>query len=164
MNRRKQLTLFIEEKYSKNIENIRWLYNIEQYKLIKAHVTLCREDELFDLDKVISNLHRLRNTPVQLMISSPERFADGKGVFLPVITKCQSLRKEILSGIIENPGTPNLHITLMHPRNSCCTDEIFEAISSVEFPNDIMFKKISLIEQVDNNEWYTLDEFSLANT
>ena len=42
--RRIQLTLFIEENEAETIEQIRKEFNPEQYELIKAHVTLCRED------------------------------------------------------------------------------------------------------------------------
>lgn len=161
MKKRRQLTLFLDEKYSQAIENIRWLYNSEQYKLISAHITLCRENELHDIEKVIYNLNRLRHRPVHLTLTKPVRLDNGNGVLLPVTSDCQALRKEILSGILETPGIQRLHVTLMHPRNSCCTDRIFESISSNIFPTEIVLKKISLIEQIDNNEWQVLDEFAL---
>ena len=44
MDTRKQLTLFVKDVQAKAIEAIRRQYNPEQYALIKAHVTLCRED------------------------------------------------------------------------------------------------------------------------
>lgn len=161
MRKRRQLTLFLDEKYSQAIENIRWLYNIEQYKLIRAHITLCRENELFDIEKVIYNLYRLRYSPVHLRLAKPVRFDNGNGVLLPAISDCQALRKEVLSGIFETPGIQRLHITLMHPRNSCCTDRIFESISNTIFPTEIVLNKLSLIEQIDNNKWQVLDEFAL---
>ncbi|NMR33228.1 hypothetical protein HIO71_03290 [Chryseobacterium aquaticum] len=43
---RRQLTLFLDDHYSTEIETIRRKYNPVQYKSIKSHVTLCREDEL----------------------------------------------------------------------------------------------------------------------
>jgi hypothetical protein len=45
--KRIQLTLFVGEPESVAIEHIRKMFNPLQYALIKAHVTLCRADELF---------------------------------------------------------------------------------------------------------------------
>jgi hypothetical protein len=59
--KRIQLTLFAEENKSGVIEKIREAFNPQQYELIKAHVTLCREDELEQLDKVLANLETLHN-------------------------------------------------------------------------------------------------------
>ncbi|MBL0007415.1 MAG: hypothetical protein IPP25_09600 [Saprospiraceae bacterium] len=55
MNKRRriQLTLFIDEKQSAAIERIRQKFNPQQYGLIKAHVTLCREDEIESFDNVL---------------------------------------------------------------------------------------------------------------
>lgn len=54
--RRRQLTLFVDEKQSVTIESIRQKFNPQQYRLIKAHVTLCREDEIESIDTVLYNL------------------------------------------------------------------------------------------------------------
>ena len=52
---RRQLTLFLTEQ-NQIIEEIRATYNPKQFELIKAHVTLCREDEIEDnLEEIIRN-------------------------------------------------------------------------------------------------------------
>ncbi len=161
MNRRRQLTMFIDEPYAKAIENTRWLYNMEQYNLIRAHVTVCREDELTDMDKLRGNLSSIKHGSLRLTLLPPVRFANGKGVMLPVKENCETLRNEVLSGIAESPRLQMMHITLMHPRNANCTDAIYETILNTTFPAEIILNKISLIEQVDNEAWQTLDEFPL---
>ena len=57
--KRKQLTLFLEEKECKIIETIRKKYNPRQYELIKSHITLCREDEIEDIKHIKRNLENL---------------------------------------------------------------------------------------------------------
>jgi len=55
------------------------------------------------------------------------------------------------------------HITIMHPRNSICNDEIFEQIKKQEFPTELEFKKISLIEQRSGEKWNVTKEFNIVN-
>ena len=55
----------------------------------------------------------------------------------------------------------HFRITLMHPRNSTCNDEIFEEIKNIPFPTKLTFKRISLIEQEINKEWKIIKEFDL---
>jgi len=47
--KRKQITIFLDETEAIPIEAIRKRFNPRQYKLIKSHITLCREDEIEDL-------------------------------------------------------------------------------------------------------------------
>ncbi len=51
----------------------------------------------------------------------------------------------------------------MHPRNSTCTDSIFEKIKELEFPTELEFVKISLIEHRNGGKWPNLQEFNLVN-
>ena len=53
---RRQLTLFVDPKDAINIEQVRNEFNPRQFEIIKAHVTLCREDEIQDLERVMTNL------------------------------------------------------------------------------------------------------------
>ena len=73
----------------------------------------------------------------------------------------KALRSQILHGIIETPRNHEPHITLMHPRNSTCTDDIFQQISKVILPAVITFEKISLIEQIGQEPWKIIQEFDL---
>ena len=153
-SKRSQLTLFVPEASA--IEAIRRQYNPVQHSLIEAHVTLCREDEQLDIEKVLQNLEQLDFPAITIRFGKPERFDEGKGVLLPALeenTSFQKLRKTILKGVIEQPRNHQPHITLMHPRNSICTDEFFLEISKRELSDSFQFNKISLIEQVDGGIW-----------
>lgn len=161
---RRQLTLFIEDKDSENIEQTRKQFNPEQYRLIKAHVTLCREDEVEPTEKVLQKLAALNHRFVTVNFGKPIQFSDGKGVLIPADgdnIQFHQLRKDILKRINDNPRKHEPHITLMHPRNSTCTDTIFEQLETINFPTQIVFKQISLIEQEDNNPWKILKVFDL---
>ncbi len=166
LKKRIQLTLFVSEKDSGQIETIRQWFNLAQYALIKSHVTLCREEELEQLERVIDNLEKLEHEAITIDFDNAVRFANGAGVLLPAIgnyDEYHQLRKKILHGIIDKPGIPEPHITLMHPRNSLCTDDIFEQIKNYNLPAKLTFSTISLIEQEPGMEWQVLQEFALKN-
>lgn len=161
-NIRRQLTLFVEQEDAEAIEQVRREFNPSQFELIKSHVTLCREDEIENLGQVITNLSLLTEVEIVIEFGKPVRFANGNGVFLPAMSnrgEFQTLRRRVLSGIIDNPGNQEPHITLMHPRNSTCTDDLFEQIEKVSFPTKLRFKRISLIEQQGGGKWKILQEF-----
>lgn len=161
-NIRRQLTLFVEQTDAKTIEKIRQEFNPIQSKLIKCHVTLCREDEIEKLEQVIANLLRLTKTEVTIEFGKVTRFDNGKGLFLPATTdngEFQELRRQVLVGLTDNPRKQEPHITLMHPRNSTCTDSIFGQIKKISLPTKIKFKRISLIEQENGEQWKILQEF-----
>ena len=80
-NIRRQLTLFVEETEAKQIEAIRDKYNPLQKRLIKCHVTICRENEIQDLEKVIENLMHLEQPPFDIQFGRPTLFNNGKGIF-----------------------------------------------------------------------------------
>jgi len=168
-NIRRQLTLFAEPKDAKPIEQVRQQFNPRQFKIIKAHVTLCREDEIENLEKVISNLFSLTKTQQNIFIEfgKATRFDNGKGLFLPAINDTEefhNLRRLALIGLIDNPRKQEAHITLMHPGNSTCTDAIFKQIEKINLPVKLNFKKISIIEQKNGGEWKILQEFNLKES
>jgi 2'-5' RNA ligase len=161
---RKQLTLFLNEPESLEIEKIRKTFNPEQYQLIKSHITLCREDEIEAIEKVRKNLGQLNFYRFSIDFGKVVRFSDEKGVLIPANGPCEAfhqLRKMILAGIIEKPRMHEPHITLMHPRNSTCTEEIFKEIAAFNLPDSIQFNKISLIEQTAGEPWQVLAEWPL---
>lgn len=161
---RQQLTLFVNTVDAVSIENIRRKYNPIQFELISAHVTLCREDEIIDLDRILSNLYNIKKQPVSIKFGNAVRFDDGKGVLIPALDDnkefCE-LRKGILDGLFNPPRIFFPHITLMHPRNSICTEPIFRQIQQNLFPEELTFNTISLIEQENAGKWKTLEEFKL---
>jgi len=162
--KRQQLTLFLDKNQSADIEEIRKKYNPIQHDLIDSHITFCREDELLDLTTIRNNLQNLKFEPLKLHFGQPQRFYDGKGVLLPVLGDVelfQFLRKNILKGVIENPKEHAPHLTLMHPRNSICTDAIFQEIRKISFLTPHVFYKISLIQQFNMGKWEVLEEFDI---
>lgn len=161
---RRQLTLFVSEQ-NEIIEGIRAEFNPVQYNLISAHVTLCREGEIDPIEKIIENLNSIKlMTPIQIQLNRAQRFANGKGVMLPAKGEnlaFQELRKSVL-GLSEFPREHQPHLTLMHPRNSTCTDDIFAHIKEAALPTELSFDKIHLIEQTNGGKWNILKEFSLT--
>jgi len=159
MATRKQLTLFVENQ---TIEEIRTKFNPKQHAIISAHVTLCREDELEDLENVIANMRaRKIDKPIKISFNEVIRFENGKGVLIPAASENNDFHK-LRSDILNSPRHHSPHITLMHPRNSICTDVIFEEIKSYNLPTEFSFNKISLIEQKDQGKWRLLNEFIIS--
>jgi 2'-5' RNA ligase len=165
---RRQLTLFVDPKDAKIIEQVRKEFNPKQFEIIQAHVTLCREEEIQDLEKVISNLIVCSRTQPIIFIEfgKVERFDNGKGLFLPATNNNReyaALRKYILSGIIDHPKNHEPHITLMHPRNATCNETIYKQVQNKNLPSKLAFSQISLIEQVNGGPWKTLAIFPFKN-
>ena len=164
-SKRIQLTLFLHPDISAGIEELRRRFNPAQFELIAAHVTLCREDELQPLDRVLRNLEQLEHESIFVDFGPPVRFSGGNGVLMPTVGglgNFQRLRKAILRGVVENPRLQEPHITLMHPRNSACTDRIFAEIEKQALPRTVEFRKICLIEQVSGGKWEVLKAFDLT--
>lgn len=167
-NIRRQLTLFVEPEEAITIEQIRQEFNPRQFEIINAHVTLCREDEIENLDQVLSNLGLLTQTQQNFSIEfgKVERFDNGKGLFLPAINdnnEFDDLRKQVLFGLNDNPRSQKPHITLMHPRNSTCTDKIFKQVEEISLPSKLEFRQVSLIEQENGGKWKIIKKFDLKS-
>lgn len=163
---RRQLTLFIQAPESEPIEQIRQRFNPEQYALIGCHVTLCREDEIESLEPVLTNLTNLDCGPITIDFGSVVRFSEGNGVMIPALGRNEAfyaLRARILNGVVAQPRRHEPHITLMHPRNSTCTDAVFEEIERFLLPESITFRDISLIKQDIGKPWQVIDVFDLGN-
>lgn len=163
MKNRKQLTLFLPDTAAA-IEKIRAEFNPEQFKLIPAHVTLCREEELEPLEPVIDRLRSISlEGPVRIRFKKSERSADGKGVVMPA-TDEEDYRR-LRSLVLGASGATNVqspHITLMHPRNSSCSEELFRKILHRDLPAEFWFDRISLIEQKNSGKWKVLEEFGIV--
>ncbi|MBK8555893.1 MAG: 2'-5' RNA ligase family protein [Lewinellaceae bacterium] len=164
--KRLQLTLFVEAHNAVPLEKVRRAFNPAQYALIKSHVTLCREDEIAPLEQVKMNLVQLVFPKLSIDFGPPVRFDEGRGVLLPAFGPNEifhQLRSHILQGIIRTPRRHEPHITLMHPRNSICTDVIFAQLQTTVFPSSMVFKRISLIEQEIGMPWSILETFDLGD-
>lgn len=164
--KRKQLTLFLDSTESTTIEFIREQFNPQQYALIGSHITLCREDELKDWNRILKNLEHLNVQKFALLTGEVQRFADGKGVFLSIQDDelhFKNLRAAVLQDGRTVPRSHTAHVTLMHPRNSTCDEKKFDEILSVAIPRKLTISKISFIEQEIGKEWKTLGEYQLQN-
>jgi sugar phosphate isomerase/epimerase len=165
-NIKKQLTLFLNKKDASEIESIRKKYNPKQYELIDSHVTLCREDEIANIKKVLDNLQNLETPTIIIEFGQAIRFDNNKGVLLPASggnNQFHHLREKILTGLNMPIGRHEPHISLMHPRNSNCTDETFEEIKSINLPKSLKFNIVSLIEQIDGGKWQIINTFNLKS-
>jgi hypothetical protein len=157
---RRQATLYLPEVTGTTIESIRSQYNPVQFELIRAHVTLCREDEVPDWGRLASRLSDLGAIDVALEFGKPIR--EGNLVYLPARGSTETfdtLRNALLStdGQLARKHKP--HITLIHPRNGCCTDLMFDDISLRCEPSSVVFRSVTLIEQVDGGHWFKLKTF-----
>ena len=162
---RRQLTLFLSENVE-GIEKIRATFNPQQHDRIAAHVTLCREEEIEPLEQIRKNSKAIAiDKPICIKFGFVERFCEGKGVRIPgdgVNRDFYELRKKMLRGIEADPAKQIPHITLMHPRNSTCSDAIFDQIKTIDLPAELYFESISLIEQVNDGVWTILEQFPIV--
>jgi len=162
--KRKQLTIFLDKTEAIPIESIRQKFNLKQYQLIKSHITICREDEIEDLQRIQNNLENIQKVEFELQTHGLKRFSEDKGVLISLKDEKREFRK-LRELILKNgksiPREQKAHITLMHPRNSTCDDEKFEEIKKTKIPKTLSIRKISLIEQEAGKKWKILKEYYL---
>ena len=148
------------------IESIRKKFNSRQQQLIDSHVTLCREDEIENIDQVLDNLQNLDTSAITIRFGKAIKFDNDKGILLPASgdnDQFHQLREKVLITLNKPIRRHEPHITLMHPRNSTFTDEIFEEIQSAILPICLKFDTISLIEQNDGGQWQIIKTFTLKS-
>lgn len=164
-NHRVQATLFIDKPYKESMEKIRKKYNPEQHGLIGCHVTLLRDNELTNIEKITKNLWELNEHTLEIDFEKLRRSDDGKGVLMEgrgSNNSFHSLREKLLTNTeIDNILILHPHITLIHPRNGNCTDEIFDELKKQKLPSKIAFKTISIIEQINGGKWNIINQFNL---
>ncbi len=102
----------------------------------------------------------------EMQVGEIKRFSEGRGVLMSIKdeeNEFLNLRKLILNNGGSIPREHEPHITIMHPRNSTCNDEIFEEVKKVKWPEKISIKRVSLIEQEIGKKWRVLKEYELKN-
>ena len=157
MTTRRQATLYLSLPESTVIESLRSRFNHVQFELIRAHVTLCREDEVSDWEEVASRLSDMGSIQVTLSFGLPVR--DDNLVYLPANGSTESydaLRNALLSKVNSLPRKHNPHVTIIHPRNGTCSDSMFDEIARQLKPFTTTFRCVTLIEQVDGGPWQDL--------
>ena len=88
-------------------------------------------------------------------LGGPVRLEDGC-VLLPVRSGDSALgelRAEFLGG---NPLPMLPHVTLLHPRNAAGMDDCLETMRGDRFPEAVVLREISMIEQDGDGAWRVL--------
>lgn len=155
MRIRSQLSLLVPPESSPDLEAIRRVVDPVQSRLIPAHVTLCREDELlgFGIPDLRERLAHARPEAITLQFGPPERFAEH-GILLPCIggtDAFQALRTIVLGDQSARPHAP--HLTLAHPRNPKAPGNDLSNTAPLRHGLRITFGAVHLIEQVDETPW-----------
>jgi len=161
-----QLTLYVPPSSAVSIEECRRLLDPIQANLIPAHVTLCREDEVQDVDlsALGSILRASRTQPITLKFGSPEVF-QGHGLLLPCVEgedQFQDLRRCVLGSRNVRHHTP--HITVAHPRNPRSPQNVPANLSAIPKGLIITFATVRHIRQEAMAPWQVIGEQSLLGT
>lgn len=160
---RRQASLYVPETDRNEIERVRELADPVQYKLIPAHVTLCRENEVLDWTRFCEKVSRLGSFDLSLEFGSPIELDNGC-LLLPCVkgkSRYNELRKLLLSSRGEEPRVSEPHITLRHPRNPTPNRSVGRLLQSLNNMPPIEFKSVNIIEQQGNTEWKILHEYFL---
>ncbi len=162
---RRQLSLFVPPPHRADLDDIRRITDPVQHRLIPAHVTLCREDELGELHlrDVETRLEHARSGPVTLEFGPPERFG-GHGILLPCIGGAEAfhtLREVVLATRPVRTHTP--HLTLAHPRNPKAPGNDLAQVAALQQGLRVTFPEVSYIEQLDGYPWQVLGAALLAS-
>lgn len=149
---RVQASLYLQQVPS--LEDLRRRFNPRQAELIPAHVTLCREDEVDDWREL--KARALGLDPLQLKLTFGRPVREQNLVYLPVVEGLDAFRmlRETLLGA--SPRDHDPHITLIHPRNGNCTDDVFDEIMRLSRPFSHTFEVIRVIEQRNGGVWRTV--------
>ena len=158
MTVRRQATLFLHDE---SLDALRRRWNPLQAELIDCHVTLLREDEVDDWDDV---RNWLLTKPSAFVMEFGKPVREDNLVYLPCtdgVDAFQALRACLLQSHTQMPRPHKPHITLIHPRNGQCTDEIFEMIFQAVERKRVVFDEVCLIEQVAGGPWSVLGRYTL---
>jgi hypothetical protein len=149
---RRQASLYLTDV--RHIELLRMRFNPAQARLIPAHVTLCREDEVADWDSFRARLESLRPFELRLTFGKPCR--DGNFVYLPVEQGVQEFHNLRCALLTPEPRQHTPHLTIIHPRNGVCTDQDFAEISQAIPSFQHCFQEVMLIWQEGGSVWELL--------
>ncbi|MEP7325852.1 MAG: 2'-5' RNA ligase family protein [Gemmatimonadota bacterium] len=157
---RRQATLYLTPPHTEIVELLRSRFNPVQFGLIRAHVTLCRDEDVADWEALSLRLARVGVINVTLAFETPIR--DGNLVYLPATSSDGSFDRlrHALLGPVSAARKQHPHLTLIHPRNGTCSDAMFDEIRSRWVPFTAAFREVTLIEQIDGGRWMNLVTFS----
>lgn len=159
---RRQLSLYVPEPQRAAIDALRAALDPVQHALIPAHVTLCREDEIADIDADALAERLAGAAPITLRFGAPERFA-GHGILMPCVAgeaEFHALRQQVLGRSDVRRASP--HLTLAHPRNPRAPGNDLANAMALHGGITLRFEQAHLIEQIDGGAWRNLATFDLA--
>ncbi len=158
---RKQLSMYVPPDAAVEIEAVRRVADPIQSELLPAHVTLCREDELDDLESVRARLCSPPFGPLTLRFGRPVAFS-GHGILLECVGgegQFRALREYLLASSSIRDQLP--HITLAHPRNPKSSGNLLSNASALPQVIEVTFPSVCLIVQEGNKPWQLLENFEL---
>lgn len=163
MTVRVQLRLYVPEPQAAIIHAVRRILDPLQSRLIPAHATLCREDELATIPPLVlrSRLARLPMTSLTLRFGRPQPFS-GHGILLPCEVGAEQfvmLRQHLLGAADVRRLAP--HITLAHPRNPKVPGNSIAVAESLPDRISISFCAIRWIEQFEGTPWNVLETYAI---
>ncbi len=153
--------MYVPHDTAREIEAVRRIVDPIQSRLIPAHVTLCREDELGDLESVRARLRSAPFKPLTLRFGKPSAFA-GHGLLLECVEgeeQFRALRQYLLAPSRVREQKP--HITLAHPRNPKAGGNSLSHTSKLPEVVEVTFPNIYLIEQDGDAPWQLLEKYEL---
>lgn len=161
---RRQLTLFLSGETAAAVEAVRRVVDPEQYRLIPAHVTLCREEELaaIPVEELEARVAAGPARRLALEFGRAEHF-DGHGIRLRCVAgggDFQALRQLVLAS--QEIARLRPHITLAHPRNPRAPGNSLETAWTLPPRWGARLSWLHLIEQESGQPWRRLAMFELA--
>lgn len=161
---RRQLSMFVPRRFAAEIEAVRQIVDPVQSRLIPAHVTLCREDELGKISEAElgARLSSPHLKPITLRFGEPEAF-HGHGILLSCIEGLddfRALRQSLLGASDIRAQLP--HLTLAHPRNPQAPGNSLDSAAGLRSLPPIPFSTICLIEQTRSEPWQVLRSVDLS--
>ena len=161
---RVQLSLFVPPPAAAVLEAVRRQVDPVQARLIPAHVTLCREDELDGLapEVLAARCAAPGVSPLELVFGRPEAF-HGHGILLPCTAgepAYRALRERLLGGSAIRRAEP--HLTLAHPRNPRVPGDTLAIAQALPDGLSITFGVARLIAQDPGAPWRVLAEYPLG--
>jgi hypothetical protein len=160
---RTQLSLYAPSPSAEKLDEVRRRLDPVQAGLIPAHVTLCREDELQDIDltRLGAIIRSSDASPIRMRFGHPV-FFQGHGILLPCMEGAddfQKLRCLVLGTHTARSHAP--HITLAHPRNPRSSHNTPGSLASIPRDWVIVFSEIMHILQRDTLPWQVIEQHSL---
>ncbi|WP_196138709.1 2'-5' RNA ligase family protein [Aliikangiella sp. G2MR2-5] len=158
---RKQLSMYASGDYIGKIETVRKLVDPIQFRLIPAHITLCREDELKDLNHINKRLSQINFPTLKIRFAKAKRFG-SHGLMMECIEGERDflqIREFILESTQIRRQIP--HVTLAHPRNNKASSNSLTNTFILPENLELEFPTIHLIEQINSEPWHVLSTYDL---